>query len=341
MTSVSVKEQRILENKQDKETILEVVDLKKHFPIKTGVLQRTTGYTKAVDGLNLSVHKGETFGIVGESGCGKTTAGRTIIRLYEPTSGQVIFKGNDITHEPERKLRSLIRRNMQMIFQDPYASLNPRKTLEKTLAAPLNAHKVYKNKKEQTDEIKQILEVVGLNASYINRYPHEFSGGQRQRIGIARALLLQPDLIIADEPVSALDVSIQAQIINLMQKLQQELDLTYVFISHDLSVVRYICDRIAVMYLGQMMETANKEELFSNPLHPYTQALMSAVPVLRKKGKEPRERILLQGDMPSPVDPPTGCVFHTRCPAAMPICKEIKPEFKELKEDHFVACHLY
>lgn len=341
MTTINIQEHEQRQTIDTAETLLEVVNLKKHFPIKSGVLQQTKGHTKAVDGINLRVHKGETYGIVGESGCGKSTAGRTIIRLYEPTSGQIIFKGNDITNEPERKLRSMIRKDMQMIFQDPYASLNPRKTLGSTLAAPLKAHKIYKNKSEQIDDIRHILDIVGLNPSYINRYPHEFSGGQRQRVGIARALLLRPDLIIADEPVSALDVSIQAQIINLMQELQREFQLTYIFISHDLSVVRYICDRVGVMYLGNIVEQANKEELFTNPLHPYTQALMSAVPVLRKKGTVQREKIVLQGDMPSPSNPPQGCVFHTRCPVAMPICKEIVPQFKEMKENHHVACHLY
>lgn len=341
MTTINIQEHEQRQTIDTAETLLEVVNLKKHFPIKSGVLQQTKGHTKAVDGINLRVHKGETYGIVGESGCGKSTAGRTIIRLYEPTSGQIIFKGNDITNEPERKLRSMIRKDMQMIFQDPYASLNPRKTLGSTLAAPLKAHKIYKNKSEQIDDIRHILDIVGLNPSYINRYPHEFSGGQRQRVGIARALLLRPDLIIADEPVSALDVSIQAQIINLMQELQREFQLTYIFISHDLSVVRYICDRVGVMYLGNIVEQANKEELFTNPLHPYTQALMSAVPVLRKKGTVQREKIVLQGDMPSSSNPPQGCVFHTRCPVAMPICKEIVPQFKEMKENHHVACHLY
>ncbi|PXW82638.1 peptide/nickel transport system ATP-binding protein/oligopeptide transport system ATP-binding protein [Pseudogracilibacillus auburnensis] len=339
----------ILQKEEKKQTegihidqaLLEVTDLKKHFPIKSGIIQKTTGYTKALDGLSIKVNKGETFGIVGESGCGKSTAGRTIIRLYEPTSGQIIFKGKDITNLSERKLRKVIRKEIQMIFQDPIASLNPRKTLHKTLVEPLKTHNLYASKREQTNKVKEILEVVGLNASFINRYPHEFSGGQRQRIGIARALLLQPNLIIADEPVSALDVSIQAQIINLIQELQKEFNLTYIFISHDLSVVRYICDRVAVMYLGRMMEVAAKQTLFEEPLHPYTQALMSAVPVLRKKGGQQRERIVLKGDMPSPANPPKGCVFHTRCFKAMPICKEMTPQFKEVKKDHHIACHLY
>jgi oligopeptide/dipeptide ABC transporter ATP-binding protein len=322
------------------EKILEVTNLKKHFPIKAGFIQRTVGQVKAVDGLNFFVNKGETLGIVGESGCGKSTAGRTLIRLYEPTEGKIIFKGKDISHLPERSLRNSVRRDIQMVFQDPFASLNPRKTLESVLEEPLHVHNLYKGK-ERDERVAELLETVGLNPAFRNRYPHEFSGGQRQRIGIARALSLHPDLIIADEPVSALDVSIQAQIINLMQDLQKELNLTYVFISHDLSVVRHISDRVGVMYLGKMMELATKNDLFAEPLHPYTQALLSAVPVPRKKGITKRERIILQGDLPSPSNPPEGCVFHTRCPAAMDSCKHIVPEFKEVKTGHFVACHLY
>lgn len=341
MGNTQLKETKQPTDKLEKETLLEIINLKKHFPIKGGLLQRTKGYTRALDGLSLKVKKGETVGIVGESGCGKSTAARTIIRLYEPTEGKIIFKGKDITSLPERELRKLIRRDMQMIFQDPFASLNPRKTLGETLIEPLNAHKVYSNKRERVAKVKELLEIVGLDASYINRYPHEFSGGQRQRIGIARTLALEPELIIADEAVSSLDVSIQAQIINLLQDLQKELNLTYVFISHDLSVIRHICDRIAVMYLGKMMELADKEDLYADPLHPYTQTLISAVPVLRKKGAIKKERIVLKGDLPSSSNPPSGCVFHTRCPAAMPVCKEKSPVFNEAKPGHFVACHLY
>jgi len=320
--------------------LLEVNNLKKHFPIKAGLLQKTVGSIKAVDGISFKVKKGETIGIVGESGCGKSTAGRTLIRLYEPTSGDIIFKGRNIAKMNESELRRTVRKDIQMVFQDPYASLNPRKTLKYILSEPMITHNLY-SKNEREDKLQDLLEKVGFNPLFINRYPHEFSGGQRQRIGIARALALNPDLIIADEPVSALDVSIQAQIINLMEDLQEELGVTYVFISHDLSVVRHISDRVAVMYLGKIMEFANKKELFDEPLHPYTQALMSAVPVPKKKGVQSRERIILQGDLPSPANPPQGCVFHTRCPAATEICSERVPEFKELKKEHFVACHLY
>ena len=325
----------------DSETnILELHNVKKYFPVKAGLLQRTVGHVKAVDDISLAVKKGETLGIVGESGCGKSTAGRTIIRLYEPTDGKIIFKGREISHLDENELRKNVRKDIQMIFQDPYASLNPRKTLRAIIREPLNTHHLY-SRKERDEKVEQLLETVGLNSSFINRYPHEFSGGQRQRIGIARALALQPDLIIADEAVSALDVSIQAQIINLMQDLQKEFGLTYLFISHDLSVVRHISDRIGVMYLGKMMELAGKHELYSEPLHPYTQALLSAVPVTRKKGASKRERIILKGELPSPANPPSGCVFHTRCPVAKDVCQQLIPEFKEVKKDHYVACHLF
>jgi peptide/nickel transport system ATP-binding protein len=320
--------------------ILEVKNLKKHFPVKAGILQRTVGHVKAVDGLSFSVNKGETLGIVGESGCGKSTAGRTLIRLYEPTEGEIFFKGKDISQLPENSLRKTIRKDIQMVFQDPFASLNPRKTLGTILQEPYKVHNLF-DPKERLEKVEQLLDTVGLDPYFKNRYPHEFSGGQRQRIGIARALALQPDLIIADEPVSALDVSIQSQIINLMQDLQKEFNLTYVFISHDLSVVRHISDRVAVMYLGKMMELADKESLYADPLHPYTQALLSAVPVPKRKNMTKRERIVLQGDLPSPSNPPSGCVFHTRCPAAMESCKQIVPEFKEIKPGHFIACHLY
>jgi oligopeptide/dipeptide ABC transporter ATP-binding protein len=321
--------------------ILEVRNLKKYFPIKSGILQKTTGHIKAVDGINLEVKRGETLGIVGESGCGKSTMGRTLIRLYEPTGGEIIFNGNDITHLSESQLRKLMRKQMQMIFQDPFASLNPRKTLGKILLEPLKTHQLYAGNSERSERVAELLEIVGLNRSFTNRYPHEFSGGQRQRIGIARALALQPDLIIADEAVSALDVSIQAQIINLMEDLQEEFNLTYIFISHDLSVVRHIASRVGVMYLGNLVELANKEDIYMEPLHPYTKALLSAVPTIRKKGMSKRERIVLEGDLPSPSNPPTGCVFHTRCPAKMDICREIIPTFKNNGSSHFVACHLY
>lgn len=326
---------------QDENYILEVKNLKKYFPIKAGVLQKTVGNVKAVDGISLGVKKGETLGIVGESGCGKSTAGRTIIRLEKPTEGQIFYKGTDISHAKESDLRKVVRKEIQMIFQDPYASLNPRKTLGSTLLEPLTEHKLYNNKRERLDRVNELLETVGFNAAFRNRYPHEFSGGQRQRIGIARTLALNPELIIADEAVSALDVSIQAQIINLMQKLQEEFHLTYLFISHDLSVVRHIADRVAVMYLGNIMEIADKHSLYDEPMHPYTQALLSAIPEPLRKGVEKKERIIIKGDIPNPANPPKGCVFSTRCPAAMDICREVTPVLKAEKPGHQVACHLY
>ena len=322
------------------EYLLEAVDLTKYFPIKSGLFQRTVGQVKAVDGISFYVKKGETLGIVGESGCGKSTVGRTLIRLYRPTAGQVLFKGKDISHLSERELNHSIRKNIQMVFQDPYASINPRKTLRAILHEPLVTHRLY-DRVGRDEIVANLLERVGLNPSFINRCPHEFSGGQRQRIGIARALTLNPELIIADEAVSALDVSIQAQIINLMEDLQEELGLTYIFISHDLSIVRHISDRVAVMYLGKMMEFAPKKEIYENPLHPYTEALLSSIPVPRKRGMRRRERIVLKGELPSPTNPPAGCVFHTRCPAAMDVCKSVKPSFQEMKKEHFIACHLY
>lgn len=323
------------------ETLLEVRNLKMHFPVKAGIIQRTVGHVKAVDDISFTVKKGETLGIVGESGCGKSTMGRALIRLYEPTGGNVLFEGIDITKLPERELRPLIRRKIQMIFQDPYASLNPRKSLGNLLNEPLKAHGLYKSQKERDEKIKELLNVVGLHSSSINHYPHEFSGGQRQRIGIARSLVLNPELIIADEAVSALDVSIQAQIINLLEDLQSEFNLTYIFISHDLSVVRHIADRVGVMYLGKLVELADKNDLYVEPLHPYTQALLSAVPIIRSRGSVSRERIILKGDIPSSVNQPTGCVFHTRCPAKMKVCETMIPQLKEPSPNHFVACHLY
>lgn len=339
--TVKVVPENVKEKKtQKKEVLLEVKNLKKHFPIKTGILQRTTGSVKAVDGLDFTVNKGETIGIVGESGCGKSTMGRSVIRLYEPTAGEIIYNGRDISYLKEKELRSSIRRDIQMIFQDPFASLNPRKTLGSILEEPFKVHNLH-TPKEREERIENLLEIVGLNAAFKARYPHEFSGGQRQRIGIARALTTEPDLIIADEPVSALDVSIQAQIINLLEDLQDELNLTYIFISHDLSVVRHIADTVGVMYLGKMMELAPKHALFEEPMHPYTQALLSAIPVPRQKNVKKREKIILKGDLPSPSKPPIGCVFHTRCPMVMEECKSVIPEFTEKKRDHFVACHLY
>ncbi|MGM0948999.1 MAG: oligopeptide ABC transporter ATP-binding protein AppF [Bacillota bacterium] len=324
----------------NQETILELRDVKKYFPIRSGFFQRKVGDVKAVDGVSFSLKKGETLGIVGESGCGKSTAGRTMIRLYKPTEGQILFKGQDISNLSEEKLRKNVRKNIQMVFQDPFASLNPRKTLRSIIKEPLHTHHMY-TMRERNEKVEELLARVGLHPSFASRYPHEFSGGQRQRIGIARALTLNPELIIADEPVSALDVSIQAQVINLMEELQEEFNLTYLFISHDLSVVRHISDRVGVMYLGKMMELTGKHELYDHPLHPYTQALLSSVPVTRKKGSVKRERIVLKGELPSPANPPKGCVFHTRCPVAKPICKEQIPAFKEAAPSHFVACHLY
>ncbi|AHZ15110.1 MULTISPECIES: ABC transporter ATP-binding protein [Bacillus] len=322
------------------ETILELKDVKKYFPIRSGFFQRKVGDIKAVDGVSFSLKRGETLGIVGESGCGKSTAGRTMIRLYKPTDGRILFKGQDISGLSEEKLRKSVRKNIQMVFQDPFASLNPRKTLRSIIKEPFQTHHMY-SMSERNERVEELLAKVGLHPSFANRYPHEFSGGQRQRIGIARALTLNPELIIADEPVSALDVSIQAQVINLMEELQEEFNLTYLFISHDLSVVRHISDRVGVMYLGKMMELTDKHELYGNPLHPYTQALLSSVPVTRKKDAVKRERIILKGELPSPANPPKGCVFHTRCPMAKPICKEQIPAFEEAAPGHYVACHLY
>lgn len=324
----------------DQETILELKDVKKYFPIRSGFFQRKVGDIKAVDGVSFSLKRGETLGIVGESGCGKSTAGRTMIRLYKPTDGRILFKGQDISGLSEEKLRKSVRKNIQMVFQDPFASLNPRKTLRSIIKEPFQTHHMY-SMSERNERVEELLAKVGLHPSFANRYPHEFSGGQRQRIGIARALTLNPELIIADEPVSALDVSIQAQVINLMEELQEEFNLTYLFISHDLSVVRHISDRVGVMYLGKMMELTDKHELYGNPLHPYTQALLSSVPVTRKKDAVKRERIILKGELPSPANPPKGCVFHTRCPMAKPICKEQIPAFEEAAPGHYVACHLY
>ncbi|MED1773259.1 dipeptide ABC transporter ATP-binding protein [Bacillus velezensis] len=322
------------------ETILELKDVKKYFPIRSGFFKRKVGDIKAVDGVSFSLKRGETLGIVGESGCGKSTAGRTMIRLYKPTDGRILFKGQDISGLSEEKLRKSVRKNIQMVFQDPFASLNPRKTLRSIIKEPFQTHHMY-SMSERNERVEELLAKVGLHPSFANRYPHEFSGGQRQRIGIARALTLNPELIIADEPVSALDVSIQAQVINLMEELQDEFNLTYLFISHDLSVVRHISDRVGVMYLGKMMELTDKHELYGNPLHPYTQALLSSVPVTRKKDAVKRERIILKGELPSPANPPKGCVFHTRCPMAKPICKEQIPAFEEAAPGHYVACHLY
>src|SRR5699024_9817950 len=317
--------------------LLEVNGLKKYFPIKGSVLGRKVGDVKAVDDVSFSVREGEILGLVGESGCGKSTTGKSILRLSEPTAGEVKFQDQDITSLNAEDMRKL-RRNMQIIFQDPYASLNPRHTVEKIIGEPLLIHGMT-SAGERKERVQELLEVVGLSAYHASRYPHQFSGGQRQRIGIARALANNPKLIICDEPVSALDVSVQAQILNLMDELRDKFNLTYIFIAHDLSVVKHICDRVGVMYLGRMAEMADKDDLYSNPKHPYTQALLSAVP-----DPDPdyqRERIILKGDVPSPSDPPTGCAFHTRCPYAMAVCSELRPEFQKVYNNHYVACHLY
>jgi len=317
--------------------ILEVDGLKKYFDIKGGPLGRKVGEVKAVDDISFTVMEGEILGIVGESGCGKSTTGKSILRLIEPTEGKVTFEDTDITNVNSEQMRKL-RKDMQIIFQDPYASLNPRHTVEKIVGEPLLVHGI-KSAKERKERVQELLEVVGLSAYHASRYPHQFSGGQRQRIGIARALANNPKLIICDEPVSALDVSIQSQILNLMEELRDQFNLTYIFIAHDLSVVKHISDRIGVMYLGRMVELTDKDKLYDDPKHPYTQALLSAVP-LPDPDLE-KERIILKGDVPSPANPPSGCAFHTRCPHAMDICKEIRPEFKPVEDNHFVACHLY
>lgn len=317
--------------------LLEVNNLKKYFPVKAGIFKRTVAHVKAVDDISFAVKEGETLGLVGESGCGKSTTGRTILRLLEATAGEVLFEGKDVMALNKTQLRE-IRRDMQIIFQDPYASLNPRMTVADIVGEPLDIHKLAANKKERNKRVIEILENVGLGEEYMNRYPHEFSGGQRQRIGVARALAVDPKLIIADEPVSALDVSVQAQVVNLMQDLQKEFGLTYLFIAHDLSVVKHISDRVAVMYLGKIVELADKKELFKNPIHPYTQSLLSAIPEADPKKK--KDRIILEGDVPSPVDPPSGCRFHPRCPKAFEKCPVMEPEFKEYGDGHFAACHL-
>jgi oligopeptide/dipeptide ABC transporter ATP-binding protein len=321
------------------EILLEVRNLKKYFPVRRGVLRRVVAHVKAVDGISFFIRQGETLGLVGESGCGKTTAGRTILRLIDPTDGSILFRNNgdavDIAKLSNRALKPL-RRQMQIIFQDPYSSLNPRMTIGDIIGEPLVVHRMG-TPAEREARVKELLEAVGLNPQYMKRYPHEFSGGQRQRIGIARALALGPKLIICDEPVSALDVSIQAQVINLLEDLQKEFGLTYLFIAHDLSVVRHISDRVAVMYLGKIVEMAETEELFRNPKHPYTEALLSAVPVPDPDYQ--RERIILKGDVPSPVNPPSGCYFHPRCPYAQPICKEQEPAFVNIGGEHFASCH--
>jgi oligopeptide transport system ATP-binding protein len=324
----------------DSERVLVEVDgLTKHFPITQGILfQRVVGAVQAVDGLSFSIKRGETLGLVGESGCGKTTAGRTLLGLYPATEGRVQIDGHDVRKAAGREMMA-IRRKAQMIFQDPYASLNPRWTVNAIISEPLRVHRLVHSDKERSRRVRELLEMVGMSGRYVNRFPHEFSGGQRQRIGIARALASDPLFLVCDEPISALDVSIQAQVVNLLEDLQDRLNLTYLFIAHDLSMVRHICDRVAVMYLGKMVELAPRDELYDNPLHPYTQALLSAVPIPDPKLARQRRRIVLTGDVPSPTKPPPGCRFHTRCPIAQPHCAEIEPEWREVKPGHWVACH--
>jgi oligopeptide transport system ATP-binding protein len=315
--------------------ILEVKNLTKFFPVKKGFFGNSNSVVKAVDDISFTINKGETLGLVGESGCGKTTAGRTIIRLYEPTKGQILFEGQDITKTYMKPLR----RKIQMIFQDPYASLNPRMTVGDIIGEPMEIHKLEKGK-ERRDKIYSLLETVGLSKEHANRYPHEFSGGQRQRIGIARALAVQPEFIVCDEPISALDVSIQAQIVNMLEDLQKSLGLTYLFIAHDLSMVKHISDRVGVMYLGKLIELSSSKELYEKPAHPYTQALLSAIPIADPGESRKKQRIILEGDVPSPINPPSGCRFRTRCSYAMKKCEDIEPIFKEIAPGHFCACHL-
>ena len=315
--------------------LLEIKNLTKFFPVRKGLLGTNKAIVKAVDDVSFSIKKGETLGLVGESGCGKTTTGRTIIRLYEPTSGEIHFNGQNITNVEMKPYRKRI----QMIFQDPYASLNPRMTVGDIVGEPMDIHTLEKGN-ERKEKIYTLLDMVGLSKEHSNRYPHEFSGGQRQRIGIARALAVQPDCIICDEPISALDVSIQAQIVNMLEDLQENLGLTYLFIAHDLSMVKHISDRVGVMYLGKLIELADSSELYKNPLHPYTQALLSAIPIADPSESRKKKRIILEGDVPSPINPPSGCRFRTRCGYAMKKCEEIEPEFKEASPGHFSACHL-
>jgi len=320
------------------EVLVRVDKLKKYFPIMHGLIRRQVGDVKAVNGVTFDIYKGETLGLVGESGCGKSTTGRVILQLYPVTEGSIFFEGKDLTKLHGEELRQ-IRPRMQMIFQDPHACLNPRMTVGSIISEPLVEHNVVRGKARQK-RVEELLDIVGLNPSHANRYPHEFSGGQRQRIGIARALALNPEFIVCDEPIAALDVSIQAQVVNLLEDLQAEFGLTYLFISHDLSMIRHISKRVAVMYLGRIMELANHTKIYENPLHPYTQALLSAVPSPNPVSEAERKRVILTGDVPSPADPPPGCPFNTRCPIAEEQCLKSIPDWRELETDHWVACHL-
>lgn len=322
-----------------RKNLVEVRGLKMHFPIYAGLFRKRVGEVKAVDGLSFNILEGETLGLVGESGCGKSTCGRAILRLYEPTDGTITIDGKEIAKATPTELRKM-RPTMQMVFQDPQASLNPRMTVASIIGEPLEEHTTLSGK-DKLDRIYELMDAVGLNRNFANRYPHEFSGGQRQRIGIARALALNPKFIVCDEPIAALDVSIQAQVVNLLEEIQDRLGLTYLFISHDLSMVRHIADRVAVMYLGQIVELASRDALYETPMHPYTQALLSAVNVPDPNEEAKRERIILQGDVPSPSNPPKGCNFCTRCPKVMPVCRDLEPEFREVEKGRYVACHLY
>ena len=322
-----------------KKVLIRAENLTKHFPVTRGVIfQKQVGAVQAVDNLNFEIYQGETFGMVGESGCGKSTTGRAILQLHKPTAGKVYYEDTELTTATAQTMQRM-RRNMQIIFQDPYASLNPRLTVGNIIAEPLEVHNIG-TADERRERVQDLLRLVGLNPYFVNRYPHEFSGGQRQRIGVARALALEPKFIVCDEPISALDVSIQAQVVNLLEKLQNELGLTYLFIAHDLSMVRHISDRVAVMYFGKMVELTTRDELYTNPLHPYTKALLSAVPVPDPVQETKRKRIILEGDVPSPIKPPSGCRFHPRCPIAEEICSQAIPEWREAVAGHWVACHL-
>ncbi|MFO7625319.1 MAG: ABC transporter ATP-binding protein [Anaerolineales bacterium] len=319
--------------------LVSVQNLVKHFPVTRGiVIQRQVGAVRAVDGISFDIQPGDTLGLVGESGCGKTTAGRTILGLYSPTSGKVRIETHEVQAVKGDQPLAL-RRKAQIIFQDPFASLNPRWTVNSIISEPIRVHKLLQSEKERSERVKELLELVGMNTRHVNRFPHEFSGGQRQRIGIARALASEPMFIVCDEPISALDVSIQAQVVNLLEDLQERLGLTYLFIAHDLSMVRHICDRVAVMYLGVLVELAERDALYEHPLHPYSQALLSAVPIPDPKKDRARHRVVLTGDVPSPLHPPSGCRFHPRCPIAMPQCSELTPEWRQVEPDHWVACH--
>ncbi len=335
---VEQKEQTQTQSTSQDDVLVSVRDMQMYFPVRSGIIfQKKVADIQAVDGVSFDIHRGETLGLVGESGCGKTTTGRCILQLYKPTHGEVLFEGQDLTKLKGSQLRRF-RRRMQMIFQDPYSSLDPRQNAGSIIGEPLIVHKMTNSRSEYREQVAELLSVVGLNPSMSNRFPHEFSGGQRQRIGVARALAVRPSLIVCDEPVSALDVSIQAQVINLLEDLQEQFNLTYLFIAHDLSVVRHISDRIAVMYLGKIMELADRTDLYENPLHPYTKALLSAVPIPDPVIESQRERIILSGDVPSPLRPPPGCVFHTRCPIAIDECSQVVPELRNVGNEHWVSC---